>query len=412
MFRTAVKRIQHTPASRLARPGTRCMSTEQPPTADERKKAPKTRYLGVRPESPAITRMADKFSQSTSTIDIASELDKFKFTTDDLIRQLPAVRPQLASDASVAISTAELVVTSRKETMDLLNDLRVDRAEKIKGAFRLDQLKEYLELHGKPAAGNKGKLINRIITDVWGISPRALELRLDKPKEDVVQDGIDLPLSSESLEAVKKLDGGMFAQLEKEFAVKIKLNQDKLRVTGAMHNVRAALSVLRERIVAKATVQVKLEKYGKMRSVSEQHAKVIVDKIGRHANGKATVSGGEYFVTSDSLADAVDLQHALVKALIVPKDQTTMVVAADGIKEALACTVIPAADPVGLPSTSILDQSLFAQLPSEIVTPVAVLAKHALYEITAQGSAVKHSKDLIGTLQDWVNAQEPGHGQS
>ncbi|KAJ1949249.1 hypothetical protein EC988_004847, partial [Linderina pennispora] len=396
----------------MIQPVARHMSTEQPPAKDRRKKTPRSKYMGVRPESPAIVRMADSFAESAPSFDIVAELDAFRFSSEDLIRQLPAVRTQLASDASVSISPAELAATNRKETLDLLNELRVDRAEKIKGAFRVDQLKEYLERHGKPVSGSKGKLVNRIITDVWGISPTALELKLNKPKEEAVQDGIDLPLSSASLEAVRKLEDDVFAQLEREFNVRIVLGQDKLRVTGVMHNVRAALSVLRERIVAKATVQVKLEKYGRPRGVSEQHAQAIVGKIGRQANGKVTVSEGEYFVTSDSPADAVDLQHALVKAMVEAKHQTVLVVAADEIKDALACTAIPAADPVGLPSSSVLDQALFAQMPSEIIAPVVALARHTLYEISAQGKVTAHTKNLVSALQDWVNMQEPAPGQS
>ncbi|ORX66591.1 hypothetical protein DL89DRAFT_65375 [Linderina pennispora] len=121
MIRLGVQRIQAAQAARMIQPVARHMSTEQPPAKDGRKKTPRSKYMGVRPESPAIVRMADSFAEAAPSFDIVAELDAFRFSSEDLIRQLPAVRTQLASDASVSISPAELAATNRKETLDLLN---------------------------------------------------------------------------------------------------------------------------------------------------------------------------------------------------------------------------------------------------------------------------------------------------
>ncbi|KAI8323287.1 hypothetical protein GQ54DRAFT_332624 [Martensiomyces pterosporus] len=378
-------------------------------------KKPRVKYLAVKPESAAMSRMIQKIESGHGAVDVIQDIDAFRFTTDDLLRSLQTVRAQRVGDSTMSVSPADLVATANEETLEMLSSARNIRVEAIKGAFKADQLKEYLRANGRKATGTKGAMVNRIINEVWGISSKALEARFNKPQPDQSQDGMVLPLGDESLEQIHVLDKGCFGELENEFKVKIQFDDKgkSLRVTGAIHNVRAALSVLREKLVAKTTVEVDLARYGTPRNVSPEHAKAIAKRLSRFSNGVVSYFDGEFFVSSDSRIDALETQQALVDSMVEREGESLFVVVPESVVDSPLCTVALAADPFSLPHTTAPNMALHTSYMPEIAAPVSVLARHSLFERSSAARSIEHSeRDLVQVLRDWVSLQDSKHGQS
>ncbi|KAJ2756481.1 hypothetical protein GGI19_000819 [Coemansia pectinata] len=388
-----------------------------PPSDSPQTKKPRERikYMAIKPTSPALTRMAAKIKESEVAMDIAKEVDSFKFTTEDLIRALPMHRAQLLGGVDMTVSSADLMLSSKDDMVGMLYDLRTKRVESIVRAFNGAQLKQYLRQHQLKEGGTKKEMVNRILNDVWGISLKALEARFAMPKEDADQDGLTLPLSDDTMALLRTLEDGSLRQLEEEFGVKIMVDSQKreARVTGVMHHVRGALSTLRERLTANTTVQVELAKYGVPRVLSEKHTGRIAGVINRATGGALSNKNGEYFVRGDSPFAALDAQRALVGAMVEPKNQALFVVASEGISDLAACTVAPAANPFSQPPTFVPDMAFHTSPGVDTPTPISLLARHVLLERMADGSISRCSGGgLVQTLQGWAAKQRCLVGQS
>ncbi|KAJ2699834.1 hypothetical protein H4218_002408 [Coemansia sp. IMI 209128] len=375
---------------------------------------PRFKYMALKPTSPALTKMAAKIKEGELAMDIAKEVDHFKFTTEDLIRALPMHRAQLLGGVDTTVSSADLMLASKEDMVSMLYDLRTKRVDSIAKAFNGAQLKQYLRQHQLRASGTKKEMVNRILNDVWGISLRALETRFAMPKEDADQDGLTMPLSKDTMALLDTLEDGFLKQLEAEFGVKIAVDLQKreVRVTGVMHRVRGALSTLRESLTANTTVQMELAKYGEVRALSETHLKFISRAINRTAGGALSLSGGEFFVRGDSLVTALDTQRAVLHAVVEPKNQALFVVTPEGISGSPACTLVPAANPFSQPPTFVPDMSFYTNPGADFPSPISFLARHVLLERVADGSISHSNRNLVQALQDWAGKQQCPAGQS
>ncbi|KAJ2909975.1 hypothetical protein GGI21_001335, partial [Coemansia aciculifera] len=313
--------------------------------------------MAIKPASPALDRMAAKIKEGEIALDISKEIDAFKFTTEDLIRDLPRHRAHVLGGVNMTVSSADLMLASKDDMVGMLYDLRTKRCESISNTFNAAQLKQYLRQHQRRLGGTKRELINRILDEVWGMSLKTLQMRFAMPKQDAVQDGLTLPLSDDAMNLLSALDDGYLKQLETEFGVSIAVDKQKheVRVTGVMHHVRGALSTLRERLTANTTIQVELEKYGVPRKLSVKHTGRITSVINRATGGAMRFKDGEYFVRGDSSVASLDAQRALVRAMVEPANETLFVVAPEGMSDLAACTVVPTADPFSHSPTFVPD---------------------------------------------------------
>ncbi|KAJ2489704.1 hypothetical protein IWW37_003761 [Coemansia sp. RSA 2050] len=375
---------------------------------------PRFKYMVLKPTSPALTRMAAKIKEGEVAMDIAKEVDCFKFTTEDLIRALPMHRAQVLGGVDMAISSADLMLSSKEEMVSMLYDLRTKRVEAVVRAFNGAQLKQYLRQHQLRVSGTKKEMVNRILNDVWGISLKALETRFAMPKEAPNQDGLTMPLSDEALALLNTLEDGHLKRLEAEFGVKIAVDLQKreVRATGIMHHVRGALSTLRESLTANTTVQIELAKYGVIRALSKTHTQSIFLAINRATGGALSLNNGEFFVRGDSPIAALDAQRAVLHAMIEPKNQALFVVAPEVISDTPACTVVPAANPFSQPPTFVPDMSFYTNPGADFPTPISFLARHVLLERTADGSISRGNRNLVQALQSWATQQQCLVGQS
>ncbi|KAJ1817058.1 hypothetical protein LPJ75_001826, partial [Coemansia sp. RSA 2598] len=219
-------------------------------------------YIAVKQPSEALERTNKKILDSQKPKDAGNDIDLFKFTTDDLFRD---ILPLCAKKKkSLVAAEAYLATATTEQRLDLVHECRMARVERIKQAFKSTQLQNYLRQNGHKAHGNKDALVGRIIDNVWGISGRDFEKRLARASERMVADGLELPLSQESWDQLQNVDSAFLENLERDFKVKIELLHDskKVKASGDMHGVRSALSALREGLAAYTTVEIDLKKYG------------------------------------------------------------------------------------------------------------------------------------------------------
>ncbi|KAJ2746328.1 hypothetical protein GGI20_001450 [Coemansia sp. BCRC 34301] len=398
----------------------RCTNTEprgneqEKNSTQDKKVRPRIRYMAIKLQSPALERMAEKIKEGQVALDISKEVDSFKFTTEDLIRDLPMHRAQILGGVDMTVSSADLMLAPKDEMVSMLYDLRAKRCESIVNAFNGNQLKKYLRQHQLKISGTKKELVNRILNDVWGISLKALETRFTMPKEDADQDGLTLPLSDDTVRLLSALEDGYLRQLETEFRVKIAVDAQKreARVTGVMHHVRGALSTLRERLMANTTVQVELARYGVPRRLSAKHTGRITGTINRATGGALSHKDGEYFARGDSPAVALDAQRALVHALVEPANESLFVVVPESVADLAACTVVPVADPFSHPPTFVPDMTFHVSSGLDSPTPISLLARHVLLERLADGTVDRSGRSLVQALQDWTAKQVCLVGQS
>ncbi|KAJ2446132.1 hypothetical protein GGF42_005785 [Coemansia sp. RSA 2424] len=370
--------------------------------------------MAIKPASPALDRMAAKIKEGEVALDISKEIDSFKFTTEDLIRDLPMHRAQVLGGVDMTVSSADLMLASKDDMVGMLYDLRTKRCESIGSAFNGAQLKQYLRQHQLKQSGTKKEMTNRILNDVWGISLKALEARFAIPKEDADQDGLTLPLSDDTMGLLNTLDDGYLRQLETEFGVKIAVDAQKreARVTGVMHHVRGALSTLRERLTANTTVQVELAKYGVPRKLSAKHMGRIAGVINRATGGALSHKDGEYFVRGDSPVAALDAQRALVRAMVEPANEALFAVTPECMSDLPACTVVPAADPFSHPPEFVPDMAFHTSSGLDAPTPISLLARHVLLERLDDGTVSRGSRGLVQALQNWASKQVCLAGQA
>ncbi|KAI7833912.1 hypothetical protein BX661DRAFT_177800 [Kickxella alabastrina] len=374
--------------------------TPAPAAAEKTKERPRIRYMGISEPSAALRRMTQQISTGELDVNTQSDIDAFRFTTDDLLRDLPMQRARVLGDATTAAMS--LAVASREETTELLAVGRRQRAEQIKRAFTAKQLGAYLGAHGERRGGTKSELAMRIIDKLWGISAREFAARLEKPREPTaVADGLTLPLGEGAQEQVRQLAPGAVAELEREYAVTIAIAPDcaTVRAAGPMHAVRGALSALRERLTADTTVEVDVARYTARRPLSARHVSRVAGKLA-HAMAHVTVSScdGELFVGGERRA-ALDAQQALVSALGESRDAFFGVV-----PRALSgpvATLVPAAAVFSRPRSFVPDAALHVQGVSELAAPVAALSHHTLFAKPGGAALQLSAGALPEALRAW-----------
>ncbi|KAJ2474150.1 hypothetical protein GGI02_000277 [Coemansia sp. RSA 2322] len=369
--------------------------------------------MAVKPESPALSRMAKKINDSSLAVDVKKDIDRFKFTTEDLIQALPMYRAQKLGGVDMTVSSADLMLASKEDMLSMLCELRAQRCETILKAFTGPQLKQYLRQHKLSTSGTKGEMVSRILDKVWSISLKTLEMRFSTPKGGDGQDGMTLPLSKHAMDLLRALDSKFLSQLEIEFGVKIVVHESKqeVRVSGAMHHVRGALSTLREKLTADTTVQVDLAKYGTPRVLSPKHVGRIIGTLNRAVDGTLSHMSGEYFARGDRPIVALEAQRALVGAMVEPTHRSLFAVVPECIVDSHVCTMTPTADPFSQPLTFVPDMEFYTVPSTGAPTPVSLLARHTLYEIAADGAARRSNLSLTQALQSWAAEQTCVSGQ-
>ncbi|KAJ1724715.1 hypothetical protein LPJ53_001076 [Coemansia erecta] len=365
--------------------------------------------MAVREPSEALRRMAQMISNNQQPQDAGSEIESFRFTTDDLIRELPAFRAK--SLGSKAAAEASLAIATMEERVSLMDECRRGRIKDMKKAFNAKQLQGYLRHHGHKTSGTKDMLIVRIVDKVWGISGRDFEARLAKITEKTDDDGIVLPLGDEAWSQLQDIEDNFIKQIEHDFSVKISIDEAKrsVRADGSMHNVRAALSSLREGLTARTTVEVTLDQYGTPRRLSAKHASRISSRL-NHAVPAATVSNyeGEVFVGGERLS-ALDAQQALVDAIVEDTSSKFVAVVPESLSQALVSTLVPAAAVFSKPRSFLPDNAIHISGVSDFAMPQPALASHSLMRYSpSTGSMFREDKPIIPFIQGWLNNQNLG----
>ncbi|KAJ2720301.1 hypothetical protein GGI07_004677 [Coemansia sp. Benny D115] len=350
-------------------------------------KRPRIQDLAIVPNpSAALSRMAQKIKEGCMTSDAASDIEKYKFSTDDLLCELPKRRTMELGSATRA--AAYMVVASAQETHDKLMEIRKDRAQQIVKSFRADQLKDYLAEHGQKKTGTKGDLVDRIIDHVWGVSFKRLQQQhLEaKPKTTAKNNNMTLQLNPEAFRHLKDTKmADALRQLEADFSVSIRLlpESSSLCVDGPINSARSALSSLRELLMADTTVEVKIERHvksGKRRALSYDHVLRLSNLLNRRL--PVTVSnyeGKSLFVGGSS--DRLELLHAqqqVVNAVGQQSEGMFAVVPTPMLGSAVSIMTMAAAV-FSQPRGFIPQQAFHSHMPSQVCAPVAALSSHALF---------------------------------
>ncbi|KAI9500497.1 hypothetical protein BX070DRAFT_255184 [Coemansia spiralis] len=392
----------------VARSPVTMYTTDTQSNPDKPKK--KEKPMIINPLSPAIQSMYDRIQDKPTDIDVSKELEKFRFTTANILASLPEHYAKSKSSADPS-GSARLAVMNREETLRELENIRNKYVLNIKENFTLEQLKKYLRMHDKRASGNKIELVNRIINSIWGITTKAVEGRLAEVEERREEDGISLELGRDSLEQLLALDPRLVFGMEKENDVKITVNKEnsRIKVVGTMHNVRITLSSLRELLTANLTAEIRPELYGTPRLVSQGHMTRISKKIYNFGVGKRncniTYYNGELFVNGSDPINVLNAQHGLVQAIIEPRNSTLFVVDPNKTTSTF-CTVMPATDMFSQQPTSVLDRKLFSPCESKAPEPVIALADHSLYQRGPEGRIKLYKGMLIDSaLKSWIVEQ-------
>ncbi|KAJ2889540.1 hypothetical protein IWW38_004643, partial [Coemansia aciculifera] len=102
-------------------------SEEQPKDSTTPPKKTRIKYMAIKPASPALDRMVAKIKEGEIALDISKEIDAFKFTTEDLIRDLPRHRAHVLGGVNMTVSSADLMLASKDDMVGMLYDLRTKR---------------------------------------------------------------------------------------------------------------------------------------------------------------------------------------------------------------------------------------------------------------------------------------------
>ncbi|KAJ2716358.1 hypothetical protein H4R19_000690, partial [Coemansia spiralis] len=263
-------------------------------------------------------------------------------------------------------------------------------------------------------SGTKGVLVERIIDRVWGITAQSLVERSAEAERRPDEDGVTMRLSDDAAAQVAAMEDGALAGIAKEFDVAIEFRESdpSLRVTGRIQAARAALSVLREKLAADATVQVRMERYGTPRPLPSSHISQMRKAIHWEFRDRGTVTffDGELFVRGQTRGDSLAIQHALVEALVEPA-HTTLFVVVPAAAEASALTVVAATDLVSAPRgftpafQFAVDRSAASGSP---------LDAHMLFRRQPAQSPIEHlpATGLTEALRDWAAPTAAAGGAS
>ncbi|KAJ1843467.1 hypothetical protein LPJ70_003374 [Coemansia sp. RSA 2708] len=354
--------------------------------------------MALRPLSPALASMAAKVAATESAGDANHEIDSMRFTATDLLRQLPAHFAQLAGHS-------ELSAPSLSRTVEAVTQLRKQRAASVQQTFSQPQLKSYLRAHGQQVTGAKRVLVERIINKVWGLTADTLRARCAQAERKADRDGITMPLNREVAEQLGSQGRGLLDTLQREFQVNIVMDAEgqALRITGAMHNARAALSTLRDKLASDRMVRVDLGRHGLLRPLSTTHTSIVVNYINQAFGeaGTAVYFDSEIFARGHLASDSLDVQQALVDALTEPANSTLFVVEPHQATDAASTTIVPAVDMVSRPRSFVPRHAFYSAASPE--SPTSVLDSHTLFRRDPGGQIARvDNTDIVEELQKWV----------
>ncbi|KAJ2080987.1 hypothetical protein H4R24_002656 [Coemansia sp. RSA 988] len=374
---------------------------------DKKKNSASLKELAVKPMSPAIKRMVQRIERVQEPVDIKADIESFRFSSTDLLKDLPKHYSQGMGDAA-AISTADdLASISKEKAVEVLRQIRRQRSRQISTAFTQDQLKQYLEMNGQKITGTKSVLTERIINKVWGIRADVLEERFAREGKKVDDNGMTMPLSDEVRKQLETIESGFWKQLESEFGVIIEPNMPEktIRVSGKMHNVRATLSSIRERLAADATVVVDLTKYGMLRSLTPKHINVLSARIQKSfgADGTIVHFNGEFFARGTTRADSLDVQQALVDSMVEPAHSTLFVGVPSHVAASARSTLVPTVDLISKPRTFIPELQFFSLPSADSGSQTELESDYKVYRREPMGQFEHHhGVGIAQQLREWA----------
>ncbi|KAJ2615898.1 hypothetical protein H4S08_001010 [Coemansia sp. RSA 1365] len=357
--------------------------------------------------SPAIQRLVQQIERVQEPVDIKADIESFRFSSADLFKDLPKHYSQGMGDAA-AISTADdLASISKEKAVEVLRQIRRQRVKQISTAFTQDQLKQYLEMNGQKVTGTKNVLTERIINKVWGIRADVLEERFAREEKKADDSGMTMPLSDEVRRQLETIESGFWKQLESEFDVVIEPNmaEKTIRVSGKIQNVRATLSSIRERLAADATVVVDLKKYGTLRPLTPKHTSVLSTKVQRTFGSDGTIVhfNGEFFARGTTRADSLDVQQALVDALIEPEHSTLFVGVPSHAAAFARTTLVPTVDLISKPRTFVPELQFFALAGADTESQNDLVSNHVVYRREPMGQFEhRQSASIAEELREWA----------
>ncbi|KAJ1879694.1 hypothetical protein LPJ57_002692 [Coemansia sp. RSA 486] len=362
-------------------------------------------YMAVKQPSEALTRMSHLIIESQKPKDASNDIELFKFTTDDLFRDMLPLCAQ--KKKSLEAAEAYLATATINQRLDLVYECRQARVEQIKHGFNAKQLQEYLRQHGQKTQGTKDVLVGRIIDKVWGISGRDFDARLAKANETVVADRMELPLNPESWSQLQKIGNEFIEQLERDFKIKIELlhESNNVRASGDMHRVRGALSALREGLAAFTTVEVDLKSHGMPRKLSSKHMYRLTARVSHGSAATVTNFEGELFVSGER-SDALNAQSALVDALTEDTSSVFYAVVPEPLTKYLSTTVAPAAAVFSKPRNYIFENAFHVAGVSEFLTPMSALSAHSLFSCSSGQEIKMEEALLIPTVAKWLEQRQ------
>ncbi|KAJ2342708.1 hypothetical protein GGF43_005865, partial [Coemansia sp. RSA 2618] len=349
------------------------------------KKMPLIQRMALRPQPSGLAQMVAKIAAQSSTQGADSEIEKMRFTAPELIRDLPKyysnVMSESMQDSKAAIGgIADLSTFSLDKTTELLNQIRESRASEIQQMFSQQQLGAYLRQHGQAATGTKRVQIKRIIAKVWGITTEGIREQCKQIGRKADEDGMVMPLNSEAVAQLSNIENEYLRELERQFGVHIVLDTQKktVRVTGIMHNVRGALSRLRDKLAGDRMVQMDMERYGTLRPLSHMHVSMVTNTVNQTFGDDGTVVyfDGELLARGHTRADTLDIQQALIDAFVEPEDSTLFVVVPKAAAESESATIVAAADMISKPRTFIPKYTFFTLPSTDSSSPASVLLAH------------------------------------
>ncbi|KAJ2806031.1 hypothetical protein H4R20_001847 [Coemansia guatemalensis] len=357
--------------------------------------------------SPAIKRMVQRIERVQEPVDIKADIESFRFSSTDLLKDLPKHYSQGMGDAAALSTADDLASISKEKAVEVLRQIRRQRARQISTAFTQEQLRRYLEMNGQKMTGNKGVLTERIINKVWGIRVDVLEERLAREEKKADNSGMTMPLSEEVRKQLETVESGFWKQLESEFGVVIEPNlpEKMIRVSGKMHSVRATLSSIRERLAADATVVVDLKKYGKLRPLTPKHTNVLSARIQKSFGTDGTIVhfNGEFFARGTTRADSLDVQQALVDALIEPVHSTLFVGAPNHSSAFARTTLVPTVDLISKPRTFVPELQFFALPNADSESQADLESGHAVYRREPMGQFEhRYDASIAQELREWA----------
>ncbi|KAJ2152526.1 hypothetical protein J3F82_002620 [Coemansia sp. RSA 637] len=360
----------------------------------------------MRPPSEALARMAAKIAAKGDSSNASRELDLMRFTPAEIVKDLPKYYANKMRDTMTS-PTTDLSKFSLDSTIELLDQIRAKRITEIQQTFSSEQLKAYLKQHKQKMSGSKKVLVERIVMNVWGITESAVRERCEQIERRADADGMTLPLSHEAAEQLAATDPEYFGELEHEFSVKIVLDveQKTVRVTGIMHGVRGALSRLREKLASDCMVVMDLEQYGKPRRVSHPYIVKLANMVnkGYGEDGTLAYFDGAFYARGHARADSLDIQQAIIDAMVEPSNTTTFFVEPLQADTVNSATIVPAVDMVSKPRTFVPKYVLFAPHSAPANTE-----SHMLFRRNPASPIVscEDGTNVVDELREWALASD------